>query len=271
MGADRFDRAEPVIRTYPRGQHTSAACHNSARPDSIRIILTVGPSHCQPAGRSRVVERIEVAGEPPVRGYLLAARGPDGLVLTHGAGGNAESPLLVAVADAFASRGVSVLRCDLPFRQASPRGAPSPAGSVGDRAGLRAALAVLRKRARGRLFLGGHSYGGRQASLLVAEEAALVTGLLLQSYPLHPPGKPHELRTAHLPRVRVPTLFVHGTRDPFATLDELNAARALIAAPCAVLTVQAGHDLGWGRTQHGAPDLPSRIADAFLDLVSRRA
>jgi pimeloyl-ACP methyl ester carboxylesterase len=130
-----------------------------------------------------VIERIEVAGEPPVRGYLHAARGAGGLVLTHGAGGNAETPLLVAVADAFASRGVSVLRCDLPF----PSGAPAwraVAARLRPRSHRAAgALAVLQERARGRLFLGGHSYGGRQASLLVAEEATLVTSLLLQSYP----------------------------------------------------------------------------------------
>ena len=137
------------------------------------------------------VEPIDVAGDPPVRGVLHAGAAPaaDGLVLTHGAGGNKDAPLLVAVAEAFAARGVTVLRCDLPYRQARPRGAPSPAGAARDREGLRAALTVLRTRVSGRLFLGGHSYGGRQASMLLAAEPTLASGLLLQSYPLHPPGR----------------------------------------------------------------------------------
>src|SRR5690242_19389885 len=103
-----------------------------------------------------------------------------------------DTPLLVAVAGAFADRGVWVLRCNLPYRQARPNGPPSPSGAARDREGLRAALAVLRARATGRAFLGGHSYGGRMASMLVAAEPSLVRGLLLQSYPLHAPGKPQD-------------------------------------------------------------------------------
>jgi hypothetical protein len=195
--------------------------------------------------------------------------GADGLVLTHGAGGNADAPLLVAVAEAFAARGVAVLRCDLPYRQARPRGGPSPAGAARDREGLRAALRVLRERVSGRLFLGGHSYGGRQASMLLAVEPALASALLLQSYPLHPPGRPQNLRTAHLPDLRVPTLFVHGTTDPFGSLAELDTARALIPGRTARLNVTGGHDLGWSR-KRGDATLPERIAGAFLELAGPR-
>jgi predicted alpha/beta-hydrolase family hydrolase len=212
------------------------------------------------------VERVEVPGDPAVRGVLHPGSGPDGLVLTHGAGGNKDTPLLVAVAEAFAARGVSVLRCDLPFRQARARGAPSPAGAARDRDGLRAALAVLRRRVTGRLFLGGHSYGGRQASMLLAEDPSLASALLLQSYPLHPPGQPGRLRTEHLPRLRVPTLFVHGRTDPFGTSEELEAARALIPGSVRTLPVSGGHDLGWGARRRDT-DLPERIATAFLDLA----
>jgi predicted alpha/beta-hydrolase family hydrolase len=212
------------------------------------------------------VEPVDVPGEPPVRGRLHPAPGPDGLVLTHGAGGNQDAPLLVAVAEAFAERGVTVLRCDLPFRQARARGAPSPAGAARDREGLRAALRVLRGRVPGRLFLGGHSYGGRQASMLLAADATLASALLLQSYPLHPPGKPADLRTAHLPDLRVPALFVHGTADPFGTLDELERARASIPVPTRLLAVGGGHDLGWSGRRCDAA-LPGRITEAFLDLA----
>ena len=217
------------------------------------------------------VERIDVAGDPPVRGILQPAASPgaDGLVLTHGAGGNADTPLLVAVAEAFAARGVTVLRCDLPYRQARPRGGPSPAGAARDREGLRASLRVLRERVSGRLFLGGHSYGGRQASMLLAAEPVLASALLLQSYPLHPPGRPRDLRTAHLPDLRVSTLFVHGTTDPFGSPAELDKARALIPGRTALLQVNGGHDLGWSR-KRGDATLPERIAEAFLDLTGPR-
>ena len=212
-------------------------------------------------------EHVEVAGDPPVRGILHPADGADGLVLTHGAGGNKDVPLLVAVADALAARGITVLRCDLPYRQARPRGAPSPSGAARDREGLRAALTALRERVRGRLFLGGHSYGGRQASMLLAEDPSLAAALLLQSYPLHPPGKPETLRAEHLPRLRTPTVFVHGNVDPFGTLDELEKARALIPAKTTLLTITGGHDLGWSSKRHDA-ELPNRISSTFLDLAA---
>ena len=212
------------------------------------------------------LEPIEVAGDPPVRGVLHPGSGPDGLVLTHGAGGNKDAPLLVAVAAAFAARGITVLRCDLPYRQARARGAPSPSGAARDRDGLRTALAMLRTRVTGRLCLGGHSYGGRQASMLLAEDSSLASVLLLQSYPLHPPNRPRDLRTAHLPKLRAPALFVHGTTDPFGTQDELEKARALIPAKTTLLTVAGGHDLGWS-TRRRDTELPNRITAALLDLA----
>src|SRR5258705_6894827 len=89
-------------------------------------------------------------------------------------------------------------------------------------------VTAMRSRVSGRVFLGGQSYGGRQASMLAAGEAGLVDGLLLLSYPLHPPGRPSELRTAHLPKLAAPPLFAHGSRDPFGPLQEIEAARRLI-------------------------------------------
>src|SRR5271154_5286321 len=137
----------------------------------------------------------------PVRGFLHCPTNSIGdcLVLTHGAGANCNSPLLVALADAFCASGLTVLRCDLPFRQLRPKGPPQPGSAERDQQGLRAAVSSMRRQTSGSMFLGGHSYGGRQASMLAASEPGLVDQLLPLSYPLHPPQRPSELRTAHFP------------------------------------------------------------------------
>jgi hypothetical protein len=165
----------------------------------------------------------DFADEPAVRGVLHRPEGSarDGVVLTHGAGSDRESPLLVALADAFAQAGRLALRCDLPYRQSRPRGGPSPWRAACDREGLRRAIEALREIALGSMLLGGSSYGGRQASMLAAEEPTLVAGLLLLSYPLHPPGKPERLRVDHFPKLSAPILFAHGSKDPFGTLEEV--------------------------------------------------
>jgi predicted alpha/beta-hydrolase family hydrolase len=170
------------------------------------------------------------------------------MALTHGAGSDCQAPLLVEVARAFAGAGVAVLRFDLPFRQARASGPPFPAGASRDRDGVRAAVAAVRALAPGRVFVGGHSYGGRQASLLAADEPEVADYLLLLSYPLHPPKQPDKLRVAHFPRLRTPAVFVHGASDPFATRAELEAAVAMIPAPARILPLDgAGHDLKRGR------------------------
>jgi predicted alpha/beta-hydrolase family hydrolase len=205
---------------------------------------------------------------PGVSGHLHRPLPParGGLVLTHGAGGNCAAPLLVAAADAFAAAGLAVLRCDLPFRQRRPAGPPGRGDADRDQAGLCEAAAALREIAPGPLFLGGHSYGGRQASLVAAEAPPLADALLLLSYPLHPPEKPGQLRTQHFPRLRTPALFVHGTKDPFATAEELGAAVAAIPAATRILTLEgAGHDLRRGRFDLAA------LAAALLDLAAGAA
>jgi hypothetical protein len=185
-----------------------------------------------------------------VRGFLHRPDGAasDGIVLTHGAGSDCRAPLLVAAAAAFGAAGFTVLRCDLPFRQKRPKGPPSPSGAAADRAGLAAAVGALRGLVPGRVILGGASYGGRQATMLAADEPRLVAALLPLSYPLHAPGRPDRPRTEHFPRLTVPCVFVHGSADPFGTLAELRAAIAAIPAPTALLPVDgAGHDLKRGR------------------------
>jgi uncharacterized protein len=206
--------------------------------------------------------------DPPARGVLHRPAPPsgDGLVLTHGAGGNAQSGLLLALAEAFAGAGFTVLRCDLPFRQVRRFGPPRPGDAVRDREGLKNAIAATRKLVSGRVFTGGQSYGGRQASMLLAEES-VAEGLLLLSYPLHPPSRPDQPRTQHFPKLQVPTVFIHGTRDPFGSIDEIEAARKLIPAKNQLLVVEgAGHDLGF-RGKSRTDELPAKILAHFARFL----
>jgi uncharacterized protein len=215
---------------------------------------------------SQIREIADRTAEPYVRGFLHSpeAANSDGIVLTHGAGSDCRSRLLVALADCFAAAGFTVLRCDLPYRQSRPHGPPFPGSAAKDRDGLRRTVAVLKQHVPGRLFLGGHSYGGRQASMLAAEDNEIAAGLLLLSYPLHPPNKPAQLRTAHFPQLKMPTLFVHGSRDPFASEEELRAALELIPCRHRLLEIaESGHDLMPRKTENG---LPGRILQAFVEF-----
>jgi predicted alpha/beta-hydrolase family hydrolase len=199
--------------------------------------------------------------DPHVRGFLHSPASPtgDALVLTHGAGSNCNAPLLVALAETFVQHKYIVLRCDLPFRQERSTGPPFPGNAQRDLAGLRNAVAAMRKLALGRTFLGGHSYGGRQSTMLCATEPDLISGLLILSYPLHPPRKPDQLRIQHLPELRTPSLFVHGTRDPFGTVEEMQKALQAIPANKEFVAVEgAGHDLGF-RGKKSASELIDRV------------
>jgi uncharacterized protein len=211
----------------------------------------------------------EVSSGPAVRGFLHEPLRPnaDALVLTHGAGANCQSKLLTAVANAFADAGYLVLRCDLPFRQSRPHGPPFPAMAARDREGLRRAVDVVGPKTSGRIFLGGHSYGGRQATMLAAEHPQLAAGILSLSYPLHPPRKPAELRTAHFPQLNTPVLFVHGSRDPFGSHQEMSSALALMPAQKMLLEIEAaGHEL-LGKKAND--DLPSKIVQAFQEFFKK--
>jgi predicted alpha/beta-hydrolase family hydrolase len=147
------------------------------------------------------------------------------------------------MARSFAHAGFLVLRYDLPFRQQRPSGPPFPAAAP-DREGVAQAVALIRTLATGRVFAGGHSYGGRQTAMAAAERPGMAGALLLLSYPLHPPDKPEQMRTVFFPELRTPALFVHGSQDPFGTLQELRAAIAFIPAATDLLPVEpGGHDL----------------------------
>ena len=180
------------------------------------------------------------------------------VVLTHGAGGSRESPLLIAICEQWAQRGWLAVRYNLPFRRRRPKGPPS-GSSTADQAGIIEAVAVARAMAGGPLIAGGHSYGGRLTSMAVADGLALDV-LTLFSYPLHPPGKPERLRTEHFPAITAPTVFTHGTSDPFGSIEELGSAAAAITGPCEIVEVAgARHDLG-----SKVLDVPALAVDAAL-------
>jgi uncharacterized protein len=187
------------------------------------------------------------------------------VVLTHGAGGSRESPLLQQVCDEWARRGWLAVRYNLPYRRRRPTGPPSGSAAT-DRAGVVEAITVCRGLADGPLIAGGHSYGGRQTSMVVAADEAApirVDVLTLFSYPVHPPGKPERPRTDHLPDITVPTAFTHGTSDPFGTPGEVRDAAALIAAPTEIVEIKgARHDL-----RSKTLDVPALAVDAALRLL----
>jgi hypothetical protein len=215
-----------------------------------------------------ITEFIDGLAEPRVSGFLHDPAQPNGdsLFLTHGAGANCQSKLLVTLSSAFAEAGFTVLRCDLPFRQERPFGPPFPGKAERDREGIRRAIGLLRRRTTGRVFAGGHSYGGRQATILAAEHPELVDGLILLSYPLHPPRKPEQLRTAHFPKLTGAALFVHGARDPFGSPDAMHSALKLIPGRHALLEIEgAGHEL---LPKKGESDLPVKIVKTFQQFFA---
>ena len=210
---------------------------------------------------------------------MSGALSADGLVLTHGAGSNANHPLLITLATMFAARGITVLRCDLPFRQARRAGPPRAGSGETDREGLRRAVNALRAlmaasdtgRA-GRIYLGGHSYGGRQASTLAAESPGLADALLLLSYPLHPPLKPSQLRVGHFAALRTPAMFVHGSTDPFGTADELRRALRAIPARTSLVVIEgAGHDLRPRGQSRTAAEIAETVVKELLGWVATAA
>jgi predicted alpha/beta-hydrolase family hydrolase len=184
------------------------------------------------------------------------------VVLTHGAGGNRESPLLQQVCDEWARRGWLAVRYNLPYRRRRPTGPPS-GSAAGDRAGIVEAITLCRGLADGPLIAGGHSYGGRQTSMVIAANETQAEVLTLFSYPVHPPGKPERPRTEHLRDITVPTVFTHGTSDPFGTSAEVRDAAATIDAPTEVVEIAgARHDL-----RSKSLDVAELAVDAALRLL----
>jgi predicted alpha/beta-hydrolase family hydrolase len=158
------------------------------------------------------------------------------LLLFPGAGSSSEHSSLVAI-----ERAVAPLRCvraDFPYRKQGRR-APDRAPVL-----LQSVVDEVAALGPGPVVLGGRSMGGRICSMAVADGSVPAVGLVLISYPLHPPGKPERLRVEHLPSLHVPCLFVHGTKDPFGSPDELQHWTSTIPGTVTHVFVDGkGHDL----------------------------
>ena len=189
------------------------------------------------------------------------------IVLGHGAGGNRHTPQLVRFAESLAASGRRVLLYDFPYTDRGRR-APDPADvleattrAVGDFA--RASLGAAR------FVHGGRSMGGRIASQAVAAGAP-ANGLVFLGYPLHPPGKPGQLRDRHLPRIDAPMLFVQGTRDTFARPDLLDAVLRHLGTKATLHRIEGGdHSFGVlkrsGRTSTEVEAEVERVILGWLD------
>lgn len=182
-----------------------------------------------------------------------------GLLLAPGASATREQPALVALDEAVTALGVAVARMDFPYTRAGRRAPDRPPVLLQAVREEAAALAEGASLDPADLFLGGRSMGGRIASMAVADGLP-ARGLVLVSYPLHPPGKPERLRTEHFPRLGVPCLFVSGTRDTFGTPSELEAATSAIPGPVTHVWIEGG--------DHGLRRKDAAVADAVTGWLA---
>jgi predicted alpha/beta-hydrolase family hydrolase len=189
------------------------------------------------------------------------------LILAHGAGSNQASPFMVRFAGALAVRGIDVITFNFLYSEQRKR--------VPDRndkleACWRKVIEAFHAGAFGGYpnapFVGGRSMGGRIASQVVAADDVKVSGLVLLGYPLHPPGRPDKLRSQHLPAIKVPMLFVQGSRDAFGTPDELRPLLKGLAAPVELRIVEGG-DHSYKVPKKVMP--PERVDEFVLDAVDR--
>lgn len=209
-------------------------------------------------------------GRTSARSHPAAGR-PGGvtLVLAHGAGAPQTHPWMVSMARAIAERGIAVVTFNFLYTEAKRR-APDK-NDVLEATWLAAIEAVRARAGRDRLFIGGKSMGGRIATQVAARPDVEVNGLVLLGYPLHPPGKPSQLRTAHLPRVRAPMLFVQGSRDAFGTREEMEPVVAGLSRGTRLFVVDGGdHSLVVPKsTGVSLADTMARVADEIARFTAR--
>jgi len=188
------------------------------------------------------------------------------VAIAHGAGAGMEHPFLVGFAGALRDAGFTTVRFNFPYSEAGRR-MPGPASHA--ILTWRAMVAAVRAEAPGEpVFACGKSYGGRMASMAVAEGLE-VDGLVYVGYPLHPPGRPEKPRVEHLPEVRPPQLFVEGTNDPFVQpLSQLEEAVASCQDARIACFEGGGHSFEVKGRQRPADEVGASIAPAVVDFLT---
>lgn len=188
------------------------------------------------------------------------------LVLGHGAGGDLNDALLNDVGVALSSRGIAVLRFNFPYREA---GRKAPGAQTQSEQCYRD-VATSARRDGVPLFIGGKSYGGRM-STHIASDGFSCDGLVLLSYPLHPPGKQDRIRDEHLPAIKQPMLYISGSRDPFATPSLMEKTIASLGKRAQLLWLDGGdHSLRVkGRKRNDVVDEIASTVDAFVSKSAK--
>jgi predicted alpha/beta-hydrolase family hydrolase len=171
-------------------------------------------------------------------GYRADGRPDALLVLAHGAGAGQQHPFMTTAAKGFTSRGIDVVTFDFPYMRQG-RKVPDRA-PVLEKAFQDVVAGARRWSTATRFFIGGKSMGGRMATHLGAADVAGLSGIIVFGYPLHPPGKPDQLRVGHLPSIAAPVLIVQGERDTFGTPSELKPAVDSMKAAVELLIVPKG-------------------------------
>ena len=216
---------------------------------------------------------IEIEGRGRVSGLLQSPREPRAcLVLAHGAGAGMKHPFMTAVAEGLASRGIATLRYQFPYME---RGAKRPDPPAVAQGAVRAAVAEAARRLAGvALFAGGKSFGGRMSSQAqAAAPLAGVRGLAFLGFPLHAPGKASDERGAHLFDVRIPMLFIQGSRDEFAYLSLLQPFVSRLGAPALLKLIDdADHSFHVpARTGRSDAEVREEMLDALAGWMDSAA
>ena len=206
-------------------------------------------------------------GDVSARRYAADGQGAGvTLLLAHGAGAGQHHPFMVAFASGLTERGIDVVTFNFPYMEQRRR-APDPAPALEQC--YAAVIAASRRTREGKRFaIGGKSMGGRIASHIAAawKDDPAPCGLVLLGYPLHPPGQPGRLRTAHLPGIQVPTLIVQGSRDDFGTPEELRTHFSAVPTAVTLHVVEGGdHSFKVGR----ASSTPQQqVFDTVQDVIA---
>ena len=187
------------------------------------------------------------------------------VVVAHGAGAGMEHPFMVGFTEALNERGIATMRFNFPYIEAGRKFPDRPPAAI---ATWNAAMDAARQRSGGRpVFAAGKSFGGRMASMAVAEGME-TAGLVFLGYPLHAPGKPEKPRDAHLYGLGVPMLFLQGTRDPFALPGELDPVVERIGPNASLAWFEGGdHSFKVARSKRSPAEDGAWLADAVAGFI----